>query len=185
MSTIEVRLAALEQEVRVQRDHIEIQQIIASYGPLVDTSDSLDRSRNLAGMWTEDGIYDIGGLASCQGREEIAQVFGVRHFGQVPKGICHIMGLPYIDVSGDTAVALNYSCVLRPDGEDRFFPWRVSANRWDFVRENGQWLVQRRTNRMMTGDPEALAMLRHIDDMVRRDPDAGPPVAGIELRDPD
>lgn len=80
MSTIEARLAALEQEVRVQRDRIEIQQIIASYGPLVDTSDSLERSRNLAEMWTEDGVYDIGGLASCQGRDAIARVFGMRHF---------------------------------------------------------------------------------------------------------
>lgn len=166
MPSIEDRLAALEREVHLQRDHIEIRQVIASYGPLVDTSDRIERSRNLAKLWTEDGIYDIGGVGSCQGREAIAAVFGERHFGQVPEGVCHVMGLPYVRLSGDEAVALNYSCVFRPDGEERFFPWRISANRWDMVRQDGKWMIAKRTNRLMTGDPDALAMLRHIDEMV-------------------
>lgn len=166
MGTIEQRLAELEAQVRLQQDHIEIRQVIASYGPLVDTSDRIERSRKLAELWVEDGTYDIGAVGLCEGREAIAQVFAERHFGQVPEGVCHVMGLPYVTVDGDTAVALNYSCVMRPDGEERFFAWRVSANRWDLVRRDGKWLIARRTNRLMTGDPDALAMLCHIDAMV-------------------
>ncbi|EQA99990.1 hypothetical protein FHS51_001155 [Sphingobium wenxiniae] len=166
MTSIEERLAALEQEVRLQRDHIEIRQLIASYGPLVDTSDRLERARNLAELWTEDGVYDIGGLGAYEGREAIAGAFETRHFSQVPEGICHVMGLPYVTVAGDEAVALNYSCVFQHEGEDRFFPWRISANRWDLVRRKARWMIRRRTNRLMTGDPDALAMLRHIDEMV-------------------
>jgi ketosteroid isomerase-like protein len=170
--TIEARLAALESEARWQRDQIEIRQVIASYGPLVDVSDRLERSRILAQLWTEDGIYDIGGVQSCQGRDAIAKVFEERHFGQVPEGVCHVMGLPHVHIEGDTAVALNYTCVMRPDGDDRFYPWRVSANKWEMVRQDGKWLIHRRTNRLMTGDPDARAMLEHIDQMT---PDLSPP----------
>lgn len=166
MTTIEDRLAALERDVQLQRDHLEIRQVIASYGPMVDTADRLERSRKLAELWIEDGVYDIGGLGAYEGREAIAGAFQERHFGQVPEGICHVMGLPHVTVTGDEAVALNYSCVFRHEGEERFYPWRVSANRWDMVRQTGKWLIKRRTNRLMTGDPDALAMLRHIDSTV-------------------
>jgi len=165
-STIEERLAALEAATRWQRDQIEIRQVIASYGPLVDVSDRLERSRILAELWTEDGIYDIGGVRSCQGRDAIAKVFEEGHFDQVREGMCHVMGLPHVHIDGDTAVALNYSCVMRPEGTDRFYPWRVSANKWEMVRQEGKWLIQRRTNRLMTGDADARAMLEHIDLML-------------------
>jgi len=92
----------------------------------------------------------------------------------VPEGVCHVMGLPFITVTGDEASALNYSCVMRPDGDARFFPWRVSANHWELVRQQGRWWIRRRTNRLMTGDPQALALLRSIDTMMQ-DPSAAAP----------
>jgi hypothetical protein len=168
MASIEDRLAALERQSLLQRDHIDIRQIIASYGPLVDTSDRIERSRNLAMLWVEDGVYDIGGVGAFHGHEAIAAVFADQHFGQVHEGVCHVMGLPVVTIAGDEALALHYSCVFRHDGEGRFYPWRVSANRWDFVRRDGRWLVQRRINRPMIGDPAALAMLESIDGMVGR-----------------
>jgi len=166
MMSIETRLAAVEAELRRQQDHGAIIQLIASYGPLVDTSDCLERSHNLATMWTEDGTYDIGGVGVFQGREAIAELFADGHFDQVPEGVCHIIGLPCISLAGDEAVALNYTCVMRCDGNGGFYPWRVSANRWELVRQEGGWLVHQRTNRLMTGNPDTLAVVASIDGMV-------------------
>ena len=86
MGSIEERLAALKKEIRLQRDHIEIGRLIASYGPLVDTSDRIERSRHLSMLWTQDGVYDIGGVGIRQGREAIAAVFREARFAQVPDG---------------------------------------------------------------------------------------------------
>jgi hypothetical protein len=174
MASFEDRLSALEREAQWQRDHIEIRQLIASYGPLVDTADQQVRAQRLAELWLEDGEYDIGGVHPCKGRAAIAAVFEERHFDQVPEGVCHVMGLPFITVTGDEASALNYSCVMRPDGDARFFPWRVSANHWELVRQQGRWWIRRRTNRLMTGDPQALTLLRSIDTMMQ-DPSAAAP----------
>jgi len=165
MTSIETRLAAMESELQRQQDYLAIAQLIASYGPLVDTSDRLERSRNLAMLWTEDGIYDIGGVGEFKGREAIAHLFAAGHFEQVLEGVCHIMGLPCISIAGDGAEALNYTCVMRHDGSGDFYPWRVSANRWQLLRQGGKWRVSRRTNRLMTGNPDALAMLASIDGM--------------------
>lgn len=163
---VEDRLAALEAGLQIERDHREIRQIIAAYGPMVDTADRIERARLLAMLWTEDGVYDIGGVRACHGREEIARVFAEQHFTQVAEGVCHVMGLPVVTLAGDSATALNYSCVFRHDRSGAFYPWRVSANRWDFVRQKGAWLIRKRTNRLMTGDPQALALLGAIDAMV-------------------
>src|SRR3546814_11964637 len=78
------------------------------------------------------------------------------------------MGLPLVQVDGERATAFNYSCVFRPDGEERFFPWRVSANRCDLVRTGMGWKIERRVNRLMTGDPDTLALLRGADAIVGR-----------------
>jgi hypothetical protein len=159
----DVRLAALEAEVARLRDHQEVCRVIASYGPLVDTTSTAQRAAQLACLWHEDGIYDIGAVGAMQGREAIAEVFAQRHFDMVPSGVCHVMGLPHVRIDGDRAVALNYSCVFRPEGEERFYAWRVSANRWELRRVAGIWRIDRRSNRLMNGDPDARALLDDID----------------------
>ena len=98
---LENRLTVLEAELRRQRDQFEIQQIIASYGPLVDTAEGLDRARNVAELWTEDGVYDVGGFGARKGRDEIARGFEGIHFEQIPNGVCHVMGLPVISIVED------------------------------------------------------------------------------------
>jgi hypothetical protein len=39
----------------------------------------------------------------------------------------------------------------------------VSANRWELRRVAGIWRIDRRTNRLMNGDPDARALLDDID----------------------
>jgi hypothetical protein len=165
MSDLESRLDALEAEVHRLRAHQEISRLIASYGPRVDSADNLERSAQLAQMWTEDGIYDIGGVGPKYGRAAIAEAFAEHHFAMVPNGVCHVMGLPFIQVDGERATALNYSCVFRPDGE-RFYAWRVSANHWSFEYGAEGWRVARRVNRLMRGGEDIQVLLRDIDRML-------------------
>jgi len=165
MPAMEDRLAALEQQVQDLTDLAAIQKLILGYGPLVDTATDSDRARKVAELWTEDGTYDVGGMRSFAGREELAELCGEQHFQQAAQGISHVMGAPVVTVTGDEAVALNYSCVFCHDGKGDFFAWRVSANRWDLVRRDGRWEVGRRVNRPMNGHPEALSLLRLIDNM--------------------
>jgi len=165
MPTVEDRLGALEQEVQSLRDQAAIQQLILGYGPLVDTATTPDRARKVAELWTHNGTYDVGGMRFFAGREELSELCGEQHFQQAAQGICHVMGAPVVTVTGDEAVALNYSSVFCHDGEGDFFAWRISANRWDIVRSEGRWEVARRVNRPMNGNPEALSLLRQIDNM--------------------
>jgi len=162
MTNVEETLAELTAEVGRLRDHVAISQVIASYGPLVDTSDRIERSTVLAELWTEDGIYDIGGVGSKVGRAEIADGFVESHFGMVSTGVAHIMGLPFIEVDGDGATALCYSQVMVPEGE-RWFAWRVAANLWELERTPTGWKVARRVNRLVRDDGEAYGLQQTID----------------------
>ena len=51
------RLRVLEAKVGELSDRLEIMQLIAAYGPAVD---SMDRD-GVAALWTADGSYDFGG----------------------------------------------------------------------------------------------------------------------------
>jgi hypothetical protein len=164
VQNLEERVAALEATVGRLNDHLEISRLIISYGPLADTADTLERAGHVAALWTGDGCYDIGGIGLKVGREAIAQGFEETHFGMVPEGVAHVMGMPYIQLAGDKATAMSYSRVYRHEG-DRFYVWRVAANLWELVREAGGWKVSSRSNRLMTGSDETLALVRAIDHL--------------------
>ncbi len=164
MKSMEERVAALEATVARLQDHLEISRLIVSYGPLVDTANTLERANRVAALWTGDGTYDIGGFGRKAGRDAIARCFENVHFGIVAEGCAHVKGMPYIRLEGGQATALSYSRVYRLE-RDRFFVWRVAVNIWELVREAGGWKVSSRINRMMTGSDEALALLRTIDSL--------------------
>ncbi|HEY6868987.1 MAG TPA: nuclear transport factor 2 family protein, partial [Novosphingobium sp.] len=75
------------------------------------------------------------------------------------QGCAHVLSYPHVLVSGDAAVATNYSrvYVLR-DGE--WHVARAAANRWELARgPDGAWRVERRVNRLMSGSAESRALL--------------------------
>lgn len=163
MPDLEQRISALENEVRQLQAHRDIGQLIASYGPVVDTADNPERAQKVAALWAIDGSYDVDGVGDMHGRTAIARCYEANHFDMVPEGCAHVMSLPVVTVNGDIATAISYSCVFRPKDEI-FFVWRVSANYWQLAcNEKNQWQVEKRTNRLMKGTPEALALLRNID----------------------
>ncbi len=164
MASLEERVAQLEATVANLNDHIAIRQVIASYGPTVDTADCTERALKLADLWTQDGVYDIGGFKRHTGRADVASAFEGMHFEMIPEGCAHFMGLPIVQVDGDAATAISYSAVFRPetDGE-HYYPWRISCNLWTFARVDGRWQIAARVNRLMRGDKDTIDMLRVID----------------------
>ena len=74
------RIAALEQRVQALEDTVAICQLIATYGPAVDS----ECGSAVGGLWAEDGVYDPGGTHPCVGRAAVADlVRGERHQGYV------------------------------------------------------------------------------------------------------
>jgi SnoaL-like domain len=137
-----------ELRIRIGRleDESEITRLILTYGPAADAG-----LASFAGaLWTEAGIYDwdVSGdpHQGCGGVEAMLRSQG--HQELIASGVAHFSGPPLIQVDGDHGKALNYSMVMRRDG-DRFYLWRVSAVRWDLERVGSQWRVAKRTNRLL------------------------------------
>jgi hypothetical protein len=51
----EERVAALEARTRRLEDHIEILNLLAVYGPAVDSGQSMAAAQ----LWDADGVYDV------------------------------------------------------------------------------------------------------------------------------
>lgn len=153
-SSSETRLAALEKRLDHLEDRLAILDLIASYGPAVDS-----RSGGaVAALWAGDGVYDFGG-APLEGAAAVGRLVDLdTHKGYVERGCAHVLGLPMVTISGDTAVATGYSRVYLHDGSG----WKVertSANRWELIRTPAGWKVQNRVNRLLDGAAEARALL--------------------------
>ncbi|MBV9840015.1 MAG: nuclear transport factor 2 family protein [Sphingomonadaceae bacterium] len=164
MSDVERRLAALEAEVGRLRDHLAIQQIIARYGPLVDSSTSAERLAKVVEYFGDEGIYDIGENAKFTGAEFAEQgLKGAAHQRYLEQGSTHLMAPPYVIVDGDRATALGYSHVFTNTHDDGFKVERGSVNYWEFARRDGKWRIVRRVNRLVDGTDEPRAIMHRVD----------------------
>ena len=155
MTSLEDRISALEARTRLLEDQLAITQLLAAYGPAVDSL-SGDAA---AALWVEDGTYEAGAYA-FEGREALAGLVDLEnHRAWVEKGCAHALGLPSIAIDGDTAVARGYSRVyLHEAGQWRVI--RASANRWELRRTSEGWKVVHRVNRLLDGDEAARELLR-------------------------
>ncbi|NBB50431.1 nuclear transport factor 2 family protein [Rhizobium sp. CRIBSB] len=156
MTDTERRLSALEARLQAAEDEIAIIRLISSYGPMVD-SGSTDHA---PALFSPDGVYDVD-IGRMIGPGAISDMLGrPGHQDLVAKGIAHVMGLPWVRLSGDTAVAVNctrlYLC--QTGGYSLF---RVAQNVWKLQRQaDGGWAVKERTNRLISDDLEARDLLR-------------------------
>lgn len=158
LSELETRLAALEARVRVLDDHEEITQLLASYGPSVDSG----AAEAAAQLWEADGVFDVGGHFTMNGHADIAaMVTGEGHQSLIHNGCGHVLTAPKIQVDGDEATAWNYAFNIRWDAPDeRFWIARLSANEWKCRRGPDGWRVAYRTNINLDGDEAPRALLR-------------------------
>ena len=153
---VDARLAALETRLAELEDREAIRNLIASYGPLADSGDAT----GTAALWESEGVYAVGGFGDNAGRAAIAALIEApTHRGMMAVGCAHVLSPVQLEISGHSALAIGYSCVfLRRDAGFEVF--RVSSNRWELRKTDGQWRVLRRTNRLLDGEEAARALLR-------------------------
>lgn len=150
-NAIDARLCAVEDELSILR-------LLASYGPLVDSG----CAEEAAELWTENGVYEPGGVGAMTGRRAIASLYRMeRHRELVARGSMHHTAMPTITLDGDRAEAVGYSFVAENAG-DAFSLWRASINRWLLRRTGDGWRIVERRNRVLDGSEESLALLRAI-----------------------
>ena len=150
------KIARLEARLQELEDREQIRNLIAGYGPAVDSGESA----LAATQWSEDGRYDIGGMGVSVGRDQIAALFdGEIHQGLIAGGAAHVLSPLHIEIHGEQALAVGYSCVFVWD-TDGFRPDRVAANRWRLARRDRGWIVLERINRLLNGQADARELLR-------------------------
>jgi uncharacterized protein (TIGR02246 family) len=154
MPTLEDTIADLARRVARLEDELAIHRLIASYGLAVDAGDA----DGGAAVFTEDGVYDVD-VGRMAGREAVrAMVRGPRHQEMV--GHCaHQIGPALVRFAGvDRATAVGYSRVYLETRAGTHV-YRVSLNRWELVKDDGGWLIARRTTRKL-GSADVLDVIR-------------------------
>lgn len=146
--------AALEERLRRVEDQLEIQRLIASYGPLVDAG----RAAEVGALWTEEGVYDVDEMYLGSRSEIESMVDGEAHQGLIARGCSHFLGPATVTIDGDTAVAVCES-VLLVHHKERYLPARIGVHHWELVRTVDGWRTTRRTTRQLDGGDEARKLL--------------------------
>jgi len=159
---VEDRLAALEARLRAAEDHLEILNLLNSYGPLVDSATAMPAGE----LWIEGGGYSFtnpeGGTTRLSAPDEIAGMYSwPGHLDLVNNGCSHLTATPKISVKGDDAQAVGYSFVIQREGE-RWYLWRAAINHWTLKRTPDGWRIAERVNRTLNGSPESHETMRKV-----------------------
>ena len=162
MINTEDRIAALEQRLRAAEDHLEILNLLTSYGPLADSC-SVKQTTEL---WIEGGGYNYGKVGGGANRLEAPEPLGGMyrqegHIALTKTGSAHMTAAPTISVKGEKAQAVGYSVVILREGE-RWYLWRAAINHWTLVRTPQGWRVQEKVNRTLDGSDESHEVMKRI-----------------------
>jgi SnoaL-like domain len=160
--TIEERLEALERRCRAAEDHLEILNLLSSYGPLADSCSVAEA----AAQWVPGGGYNYalgtGGTRRLEAPEPLGDLWRQEGHVQLTKnGSAHITMTPRIAVDGDSAQAVGYSIVIQREGE-RWFVWRGAINHWTLVRTGEGWRVAEKFNRTLDGSEASHEVMKRI-----------------------
>lgn len=160
--SIEDRVAALEARLRRAEDHLEILNLLNTYGPLVDSATGQPAGE----LWVKGGGYNFtlpeGGDKRLEAPDEIAAMYGWQgHLDLVNTGCAHLTATPKITVDGDEAQAVGYSFVVLREGE-RWFLWRAAVNHWTLRRTADGWRIVERFNRALNGSAESRETMRKV-----------------------
>lgn len=160
--TSDDRIAHLESRLRAAEDHLEILNLLSSYGPLVDSG----TSEAAAKMWIEGGGYNFtlpnGADSRLEAPGELVAMYESQgHQNLVMTGASHLTATPKIKIHGDAATAVGYSFVVLREGE-RWFVWRAAINHWTLTRTDQGWRIVERVNRTLNGTPESHETMRKV-----------------------
>ncbi|MFE2416728.1 nuclear transport factor 2 family protein [Streptomyces hokutonensis] len=150
-------VGALAAKVRALEDQVEITQLVAQYGPAVDSGSG----EAAAALRTEDGVFDAIPHLRMEGREGIVgMVHGPGHQSVIHNGCGHVLTAPHVVVDGDHATGRSHALHLRWDADaGRFWVFQVSANTWRWVRTSEGWRIAERINANLDGTDGPRAML--------------------------
>lgn len=165
--TPEIR--SLQQRLRAIEDHLQIYNLIASHPPSADTA----AKSYIHDIFLENAVLDLGGSKTATGNVTISEMSQRQaHQDAIRGGLAHFTGLPHVQLDGDRAVVTSYLQILTPysSAEEVEVPahgaskgyriHRVGANRWNLVRTEQGWKIERRTFRSLDGTQPALDILR-------------------------
>ncbi|WP_405535959.1 nuclear transport factor 2 family protein [Streptomyces sp. NBC_00075] len=157
LGELRATVETLAAQVRLLQDQLEITQLVAQYGPAVDSGSG----EAAAELWTEDGVFDAIPHLTMRGRAEIlGMVHGTGHQSVIAGGCGHVLTAPHIVVDGDEATGRSHALHLRWDADaGRFWVFQVSANTWRWVRTERGWRIAERVNANLDGSPGPRAML--------------------------
>lgn len=156
--TVEERLALLEDRLHKAEDHLEIINLVNTFGPLIDSGEGA----RAAHLWVEGGVYDMGAVRRGIAFEDMASIWvSESHKQYVQNGMSHLTAVPRITVDGDSAEAVGYSYVIMRE-DDRWFIARGSINHWTLTRTQEGWRIVERYNRLLDGSAESLETMRRI-----------------------
>ena len=160
--SVEERLAALEARLQAAEDHLEILNLLNTYGPLVDSATAEPAGQ----LWVEGGGYNFtkpdGGSQRLAAPDEIAGMYSwPGHLDLVNTGCAHMTATQKISVKGDEAEAVGYSLVILREGE-RWFVWRAAVNHWTLRRTPQGWRIVERFNRALNGSEESHETMRKV-----------------------
>lgn len=158
----EARLLELERRLQRAEDQLAIQNLLMSYGPLVDSATAEPAGE----LWKPGGGYNFtlpdGGTKRLAAPDEIAGMYSwPGHLDLVNTGCAHLTATPKITVDGDHAQAVGYSVVILKEGE-RWFLWRAAVNHWTLERTPDGWRIVERFNRALDGSPESHATMKKV-----------------------
>ena len=158
----EQRLTALEARLRAAEDHLEILNLLNTYGPLVDSA----TAEPAGALWVEGGGYNFtlpdGETKRLSAPAGIAGMYSwPGHLDLVNTGCAHLTATPKVTVKGEEAQAVGYSIVILREGE-RWFLWRAAVNHWTLRRTEAGWRIVERFNRALDGSPESHETMRKV-----------------------
>ncbi|HXC27289.1 MAG TPA: nuclear transport factor 2 family protein [Stellaceae bacterium] len=116
---------SLEERIGEIEDRLEIYNLIASHPPSADTGSRA----HVANAWTEDGTFDRGAEFGGPQRQSTnaGGIDNPEHMHAISQGLAHFSGLPYVQITGDTAYAISYLQILVPDRVGPEFECRTTA----------------------------------------------------------
>ena len=154
----------LAKRVQALEDRLDILQLIMSYPLALDSG----AEKHCRSVWAETGVFDrgsgnpaehSGGYQGSYGVETIIEELNGSAIQEARNsGLAHLMTAPHVMIHGNKAVATNYNQLVE-HGQNGFHTTRVTANRWELVRQNGRWLIERRILRLLSGPREAQQLL--------------------------
>lgn len=135
---------SLEQRVQRMEDESAIRKVLIEYGAFLDAKNY----HAYATLFAADGVWQ-GGFGTFTGPAAIEKMLtdnlGAPEPGFVNKSNFHLLTNPIIEIDGDRAHVTSKYLFWTKSPDDR--PTPLLAGRYvdDFVRENGQWKIARRT----------------------------------------